>query len=73
VRFLKGVFMAMSTLSAQGQTTVPRAIRTALQLRAGSQLQWALHPEGRVVVAVQDGAGPEGSPVVRIEDRGFGG
>jgi bifunctional DNA-binding transcriptional regulator/antitoxin component of YhaV-PrlF toxin-antitoxin module len=69
--------MTESTLTAKGQTTVPQAIRDALQAQAGSRLTWSLMPDGAVIVRAKtksliDLAGmlkaPAGKKKVRIED-----
>lgn len=42
-----------TTVSADGRTTVPAAVRRALHLRPGDKLIWSLTPQGTVVVRAQ--------------------
>jgi AbrB family looped-hinge helix DNA binding protein len=46
----------LATLTSKGQITLPHAIRTALKLDAGAQLDFALQSDGsvRVVPVVRD-------------------
>ena len=70
--------MSESTITIKGQTTVPQPIRDALQVQAGTKLQWTLMPDGTIIVraktrSILDLAGmlkaPKGkSKKVRIED-----
>jgi antitoxin PrlF len=46
---LDSVVLAVATLTANGQVTVPKAVREALGLRQGDQLSWELE-EGSVRV-----------------------
>ena len=41
--------MATTTLSSKGQLVIPKEVRRALRLRAGSRLQVSLH-EGRIIL-----------------------
>jgi antitoxin PrlF len=68
--------MPESTITVKGQTTVPQPIRDALQVQPGTKLQWALMPDGTIIVRAKtksllDLAGmlkaPKGKKV-RIED-----
>ncbi|MFM7087540.1 MAG: AbrB/MazE/SpoVT family DNA-binding domain-containing protein [Cyanobium sp.] len=36
----------LATLTAQGEVTIPKAIREALNLRPGDQLRWDLDDDG---------------------------
>lgn len=42
--------MPTSTLTRKGQTTIPKAIREYLNLRAGQKLDFVIDAEGRVVL-----------------------
>ena len=42
--------MLVSTITAKGQTTVPKSIRNALQTEAGTKLHWNLMPDGTITV-----------------------
>ncbi|MBM5828476.1 MAG: AbrB/MazE/SpoVT family DNA-binding domain-containing protein [Cyanobacteria bacterium M_surface_7_m2_040] len=42
--------MAAVTLSSKGQLTIPRALRDALGLSAGAQLQASIDQHGRLVL-----------------------
>jgi AbrB family looped-hinge helix DNA binding protein len=39
-----------STITAKGQTTIPKAIRDHLGLKPGSRVKFFIHPNGRVVL-----------------------
>ena len=41
---------AISKITAKGQTTVPQAIRTALESRPGDLLAWEISADGAVAV-----------------------
>jgi antitoxin PrlF len=41
---------AISKITAKGQTTVPREIRTALNSKPGDFIAWEIEPNGRVAV-----------------------
>ena len=45
-----------STLTAKGQTTVPLAIRTALNAHSGAKLRWSWHPDGSINVRLKTGS-----------------
>jgi len=45
--------MTYSTLTDKGQTTVPREIREALNVKPRQKLQWTVHPDGTAVVQAQ--------------------
>lgn len=42
--------MPTSTLTSKGQTTIPKAIREALDLHPGDRLDFTLEADGRVVL-----------------------
>ena len=42
--------MPTSTLTRQGQTTIPKAIREHLKLRAGQRLDFVIDERGRVLL-----------------------
>jgi AbrB family looped-hinge helix DNA binding protein len=42
--------VAMSKITAKGQTTVPREIRAALKSKPGDMIAWDVEPDGRVAV-----------------------
>ena len=46
--------MHESTITSQGQTTVPQAIREAVGATAGSRRVWHVTPDGTVVVRVEN-------------------
>ena len=39
-----------STITAKGQTTIPKAIREHLRLRPGARVKYFIHPDGTVVL-----------------------
>ena len=41
---------AISKITAKGQTTVPREVRTALKSKPGDLIVWEIEPNGRVAV-----------------------
>ena len=41
---------AISKITAKGQTTVPREIRTALDSKPGDLIAWDVEPDGRIAV-----------------------
>ena len=42
--------MASSTITAKGQTTIPKAIRDYLKLRPGNRIDYIVDDEGKVVL-----------------------
>ena len=42
--------MAHSTITANGQTTVPRAVRERLGAGPGTRLEWHVTPNGTLIV-----------------------
>lgn len=42
--------MSTSTLTAKGQTTIPRDIREHLHLRPGDRMEFVIEDDGRVVL-----------------------
>lgn len=40
--------MIVSRISSKSQVTLPKAVRTALKLRDGDQVQWTVMPDGEV-------------------------
>lgn len=42
--------MPTSTVTAKGQTTIPKEIREYLNLRPGNRIDYVVDPEGRVVL-----------------------
>ncbi len=45
--------MPVATLTSKGQVTIPKAVRDALQLATGDQLEFALSPGGGVHLEVR--------------------
>jgi antitoxin PrlF len=43
-----------ATLTAKGQTTIPKAIRESLGMRAGDRISFTLMPDGIVVMRVKN-------------------
>ena len=41
---------AISKITAKGQTTVPREVRSVLKSKPGDMLAWDVEPDGRVAV-----------------------
>jgi AbrB family looped-hinge helix DNA binding protein len=41
---------AISKITAKGQTTVPKEVRTALKSKPGDLIAWEIEPNGRVAV-----------------------
>ena len=39
-----------STVTAKGQTTIPKAVREHLRLKPGQRLKYFIHPDGTVVL-----------------------
>jgi len=39
-----------STLTSKGQITIPKPVRDALQLTPGSQVEFAVSPQGEIVL-----------------------
>jgi antitoxin PrlF len=42
--------MPTSTLTAKGQTTIPKGVRDTLGVKAGDQLEFIVRPDGEVVL-----------------------
>jgi antitoxin PrlF len=42
-----------STLTSKGQTTIPKAIRDRLHMKAGERMTFTLMPDGVVIIRVQ--------------------
>ena len=72
--------MANSTITSKGQTTIPKDIRDALDLKAGDQVHFTLLANGKVIMRVKkrnlkDLSGilydPERKPIP-IEDMKYG-
>ena len=42
--------LAISKISATGQTTVPQEVRAALNCKPGDMIAWDIEPNGRVAV-----------------------
>lgn len=53
--------MIQSTVTAKGQTTLPRAVRDALGLAAGDRVRWIVAPDGVRLAKVR--------PVARLAGR----
>lgn len=45
--------MPISTITAKGQVTLPKAIRERLQLKEGDRLEFSIDDAGRIVVRPQ--------------------
>jgi AbrB family looped-hinge helix DNA binding protein len=39
-----------STITAKGQTTIPKAVREHLRLKPGQRVKYFIHPDGTVVL-----------------------
>lgn len=39
-----------STITAKGQTTIPKAVRDHLKLKPGQRVKYFIHPDGTVVL-----------------------
>ena len=39
-----------STITAKGQTTIPKAVREHLKLKPGQRIKYFIHPDGNVVL-----------------------
>ena len=39
-----------STITAKGQTTIPKAVREHLKLKPGQRVKYFIHPDGTVVL-----------------------
>ena len=46
--------MSESTITAKGQTTVPQAIRDALQTTPGTKLHWNVMPNGTIFIRAKN-------------------
>jgi antitoxin PrlF len=45
---------AESTLTSKGQTTIPRAIRERLHMKAGDRMTFTMMPDGTVLLRVKN-------------------
>jgi AbrB family looped-hinge helix DNA binding protein len=45
---------AHSTITAKGQTTVPKEIRDRLKLKPGDKIEYVVEPDGRVVLKARN-------------------
>ncbi len=52
-----------STLTAKGQTTVPKAVRQALGIRSGDRIAFRVDKNGKVSLARDDGDTSEASAI----------
>jgi len=52
--------MTTSTLTAKGQTTIPKAIRDQLGLSPGDRIEYFVEPDGRVIML------PATRPITRL-------
>ena len=74
------VGMANSTITSKGQTTIPKDIRDALELKAGDQVHFTLLANGTVIMrtkklSFKDAFGmlhEPGREPIPIEDMKFG-
>lgn len=63
-----------STLTAKGQTTVPKELRDLWKLSPGAKVKWFIHPDGSAVirpihsVSALKGILKYDGPPVKIED-----
>jgi AbrB family looped-hinge helix DNA binding protein len=46
--------MSFATLTSQGQTTIPKAVRTAANLKAGDRIHFAVLEDGVIIVRVKN-------------------
>lgn len=52
--------MSTSTLTAKGQTTIPKAVREQLGLSTGDRIEYFIEPDGRVIML------PATRPITRL-------
>jgi len=46
----KEIYMAESTITSKGQTTVPADIRALVHAKPGTRLLWSVMPDGTIIV-----------------------
>jgi AbrB family looped-hinge helix DNA binding protein len=51
--FWSRIMTTEATLTSKGQTTIPKAIRDSLGMKAGDRMSFTLMPDGVVVVRVK--------------------
>lgn len=58
-----------ATLTSKGQTTIPKAIRDSLAMKAGDRMTFTLMPDGTVVMRVKTKSVTELAGVLRKKRR----
>ncbi len=61
--------MTNSTITSKGQTTIPKAIRDALGLKAGDQVRFTLLPNGKVIMRAKNRSLKDLSGILYDPDR----
>jgi AbrB family looped-hinge helix DNA binding protein len=68
--------MPSSTLTAKGQTTIPKAIREHLGVNAGDRLDFVIQPDGTIIIepavhqvgALKGLLAKKGQPPIGVDD-----
>ena len=58
-----------ATLTSKGQTTIPKAIRDSLSMKAGDRMTFTLRPDATVVMRVKTGSVTELAGVLHKKGR----
>ena len=58
-----------ATLTSKGQTTIPKAIRDSLAMKAGDRMSFTLMPDGTVVMRVKSRSVTELAGVLHKKGR----
>jgi antitoxin PrlF len=58
-----------ATLTSKGQTTIPKAIRDSLSMKAGDRMTFTLMPDGTVVMRVKSKRVADLAGVLRKKTR----
>jgi antitoxin PrlF len=54
VRITEQAMNTDATLTSKGQTTIPKAIRDSLRMKAGDKMSFTLMPDGVVIMRVKN-------------------
>jgi antitoxin PrlF len=54
VRITEQAMSIDATLTGKGQTTIPKAIRDSLRMKAGDKMSFTLMPDGVVIMRVKN-------------------